>query len=74
MATVGRKKRKRKAGAGRGVGVRGHTRSPRGPDKVGNKRKRTVRVDPYQRGKASKNRKKSAAQRRKRRKRKGKLR
>jgi hypothetical protein len=44
--TVGRKKRKRKKGAGTGVKVKGHTRSPRGPN--GGKRK--VRVDGYARG------------------------
>lgn len=66
MATVGRKKRKRLPGSGSGVGVRAHTRSPRGPDTVGGKRKSTVRVDPYQRGKPTKRRKTSGVQRKKR--------
>jgi hypothetical protein len=52
--TRGRKKRKRKPGAGSAVGVKGHTRSPRGP----NKGKKPVRVDGYRRGKAPKKRKK----------------
>jgi hypothetical protein len=47
--TRGRKKRKRKPGAGSAQKVKGHTRSPRGP----NKGKRPVRVDGYRRGKAS---------------------
>lgn len=51
--TRGRKKRKRKSGAGSAVGVRGHTRSPRGP----NKGKRPVRVDGYRRGKSARRRK-----------------
>lgn len=50
--TRGRRKRKRKAGAGTGVGVRGHVRSPRGP----NAGKSRVRVDPYKRGKPKKKR------------------
>jgi hypothetical protein len=45
--TVGRKKRKRAPGAGSGVRVKGHTRTPRGP----NTGKRKVRVDGYARGK-----------------------
>jgi hypothetical protein len=47
--TVGRKKRKRKKGAGSGVKVKGHTRSPRGP----NAGKRRVRVDGHARGKGA---------------------
>lgn len=61
MATVGRKKRKRKPGSGKGVSTKGHTRSPRGPDSKGGKRKPAVRVDSYQRGKPKKARSKSAA-------------
>lgn len=45
--TRGRKKRKRKPGAGSSQSVKGHTRSPRGP----NRGKPTVRVDGYKRGK-----------------------
>ena len=52
--TVGRKKRKRRKGAGTGVKVRGHTRSPRGP----NAGKKRVRVDGYARGSGAKKRKK----------------
>jgi hypothetical protein len=52
--TRGRKKRKRKPGAGSAVGVRGHTRSPRGP----NKGKSKVRVDGYKRGKSKRKRRK----------------
>lgn len=52
FVTVGRKKRKRKAGSGTAVGVRGHVRSPRGP----NAGKKKVRVDGYKRGKAPKKR------------------
>ena len=48
--TVGRRKRKRKKGAGSAVAVKGHTRTPRGP----NKGKKPVRVDGYRRGKAKK--------------------
>lgn len=48
--TRGRKKRKRKAGAGSAVGVKPHTRTPRGP----NKGKKPVRVDGYKRGKPPK--------------------
>lgn len=51
--TVGRKKRKRKPGAGSSVGVKSHTRSPRGP----NSGKRKVRVDGYKRGRAKRKRK-----------------
>jgi hypothetical protein len=51
--TRGRKKRKRKAGAGSAVGVKSHTRTPRGP----NKGKKPVRVDGYKRGKPPKKRK-----------------
>lgn len=63
MATVGRKKRKRKPGSGSGVTVKPHTRSPRGP----NRGKKTVLVDPYQRGKPSKKRKAKGSQRKKKR-------
>jgi hypothetical protein len=53
--TRGRKKRKRKPGAGSAVGIKKHTRSPRGP----NKGKPTVVVDTHKRGKsASKRRRK----------------
>jgi hypothetical protein len=52
--TRGRKKRKRKPSAGSAVGVKRHTRSPRGP----NKGKARVVVDPYRRGRAPKKRKK----------------
>lgn len=45
--TVGRKKRKRSPSAGSGVKVKGHLRTPRGP----NAGKRKVRVDGYGRGK-----------------------
>lgn len=48
--TVGRKKRKRRPGAGSAVKVKGHTRTPRGP----NAGKRRVRVDGYARGKGTK--------------------
>jgi hypothetical protein len=54
MATRGRKKRKRRPGAGTGVGVKGHTRTPRGP----NRGKPTVRVDGYKRGKPAKRKQK----------------
>lgn len=54
MATRGRPKRKRRPGAGTGVTVKGHTRTPRGP----NGRKPTVRVDGYKRAKAPKKSKK----------------
>ena len=55
--TRGRKKRKRKAGAGSAVGVRGHIRTPRGP----NRGKPRVVVDGYKRGnpKRKRRRKKS---------------
>jgi hypothetical protein len=51
--TRGRKKRKRAPGAGSAVSVKGHTRTPRGP----NRGKPAVRVDGYKRGKAPKKRK-----------------
>lgn len=44
--TRGRKKRKRSPRAGSAVGVKRHTRSPRGP----NRGKSKVRVDGYKRG------------------------
>lgn len=50
--TVGRKKRSRKPGAGSAVGVKSHTRSPRGP----NKGKSRVVVDGYKRGKSKRKR------------------
>lgn len=50
--TVGRKKRKRKNGAGSGVKIKGHIRSPRGP----NRGKPKVRVDGYARGKPKRSR------------------
>lgn len=68
MATRGRKKRKRKAGARTGVGVHPHTRSPRGPNSKGGKRKPTVRVDAYQRGKPKKVRTSSSARKRRKKK------
>lgn len=68
MATVGRKKRKRKPGAGTGVKVGAYTRSPRGPDTKNGKRKPTVHVDPYQRGKPDATKTKSASRRKKKRK------
>lgn len=49
MATVGRKPRKRAKSAGSAVSVKGHKRTPRGP----NGRKPTVRVKGYKRGKGS---------------------
>lgn len=49
MATRGRRKRARKPGSGTGVKVKGHRRSPRGP----NRGKPAVRVDGYARGKAT---------------------
>lgn len=52
--TRGRKKRKRKAGSGTAVGVKRHTRSPRGP----NRGKPRVVVDPYRRGSGARKRKK----------------
>lgn len=70
MTTVGRRKRKRKSGARTGVGVKSHTRSPRGPDAKGGKRKPAVRVDPYQRGKPKSTKAKSGTGRRKKRKKK----
>ncbi len=51
--TRGRPKRKRKPGAGRAVGIKRHTRSPRGPN--GGKRK--VIVDGYKRGRGKRKRK-----------------
>lgn len=51
--TVGRKKRKRKPGAGSAQSIRGHTRTPRGP----NRGKRKVRVDGYRRSKPKRKRK-----------------
>jgi hypothetical protein len=48
--TRGRKKRKRRPGAGSSVGVKGHMRTPRGP----NRGKPKVRVDGYKRGKSKK--------------------
>lgn len=51
--TRGRKKRKRRPGSGSAVGVKGHTRTPRGP----NRGKAPVRVDGYRRGKPPKRRK-----------------
>jgi hypothetical protein len=50
MTTVGRKKRSRAKNAGSGVGVKGHVRTPRGP----NAGKKKVRVDGYKRGKPKK--------------------
>ena len=52
--TRGRKKRKRKPGAGSAAKVKGHTRSPRGP----NRGKPTVVVDGYRRGKPKKSKRK----------------
>jgi hypothetical protein len=52
--TRGRKKRKRKPGAGSAVGIKRHTRSPRGP----NKGKARVVVDSHKRGKPPKKRRK----------------
>jgi hypothetical protein len=51
--TRGRKKRKRKPGSGSAVKIKGHIRTPRGP----NKGKKPVRVDGYKRGKPPKRRK-----------------
>lgn len=50
MATRGRAKRRRKSGAGSAVGVKGHSRSPRGS----NRGKPRVKVDSYRRGKPAK--------------------
>jgi hypothetical protein len=47
MATRGRRKRRRKPGAGTGVKVKGHGRTPRGP----NRGKPPVKVDGYARSK-----------------------
>jgi hypothetical protein len=52
--TRGRTKRKRKPGAGSAVGVKRHTRSPRGP----NSGKKKVVVDGYKRGKSTRKRRK----------------
>jgi hypothetical protein len=68
MATVGRKKRKRKPGSRTGVAVKPYTRSPRGPNSVGGKRKRRVVVDGYQRGKPRKTTQAASHKRRKKRK------
>jgi hypothetical protein len=51
--TRGRKKRKRKPGSGSAVGVKGHVRTPRGP----NRGKAKVVVDGYKRGKPAKKKK-----------------
>lgn len=51
--TVGRKKRKRKRSAGSAVKIKGHIRTPRGP----NRGKPKVRVDGYARGKPKTGRK-----------------
>ncbi len=51
--TRGRPKRKRKPGAGKAVGIKRHTRSPRGP----NRGKPKVVVDGYRRGKGRRKRK-----------------
>jgi hypothetical protein len=53
FVTRGRKKRKRKPGAGTAVGIKRHTRSPRGP----NKGKKRVVVDSHRRGKPPRKRK-----------------
>jgi hypothetical protein len=53
FVTRGRKKRKRAPGAGSASKIKGHTRSPRGP----NKGKPVVRVDGYRRGKPRKKKK-----------------
>lgn len=52
--TVGRKKRKRKPGAGTAQSVKGHTRTPRGP----NRGKKKVRVDGYRRSKPKRTKRK----------------
>ena len=52
--TRGRRKRARKPGAGTAVKVKGHTRTPRGP----NRGKSKVIVDVYRRGTASRKKKK----------------
>ena len=54
FVTRGRAKRKRKPGAGSAVGVKRHTRSPRGP----NGGKRRVVVDGLKRGKTARKRRK----------------
>jgi len=48
--------------------VHPHTRSPRGPNTKGGKRKPTVRVDGYSRGKPRKGSKSSVASRRRKKK------
>lgn len=53
MATRGRPPRKRSPRAGNAVGVKGHTRSPRGSNYAKGKRKPVVRVDGYKRKKAA---------------------
>lgn len=53
FVTRGRKKRARKPGAGSAAKVKGHTRSPRGP----NRGKPAVIVDGYRRGKPKKSKK-----------------
>lgn len=58
--TVGRPKRKRKPGAGNAVKVRGHKRTPRGP----NSGKTPVAVDGYARGKPAKKKRGSRKKRR----------
>ncbi len=52
MATRGRRKRSRKTGSGTAVGVRKHSRSPRGK----NSGKSRVTVDSYRRGKPARKR------------------
>lgn len=54
FVTRGRSKRKRKPGAGSAVGVKRHTRTPRGP----NRGKKKVVVDGYRRGKPPRRRRK----------------
>ena len=52
--TRGRPKRKRKPGAGSAVKVGSYRRSPRGPNRKNGKKKPTVVVDGYKRGKPKK--------------------
>lgn len=52
MATRGRSKRRRRASSGSAVGVKKHSRSPRGA----NRGKSKVTVDSYRRGKPAKKR------------------
>jgi hypothetical protein len=52
FVTRGRSKRKRAPGAGKAVGVKRHTRSPRGP----NRGKAAVVVDKYRRGSSKRKR------------------